>query len=57
MEQDVLRLDVPVDDALGVRVLERRRDIAGDAQRLIDRQWPSRASQAAQRLASMCGMT
>ena len=37
MEQDVLRLDVPMDHALRVRVLQGRGGVPGDADRLLDR--------------------
>ena len=38
LEQDVLRLDVPVDDSLPVRVRERRRDVLTDPERRSHRQ-------------------
>jgi len=37
VQQDVLRLDVAVDDAVRVRLAERVGDLARDAQRLVDR--------------------
>ena len=37
-EQDVLRLDVAVDDAALVRVLERFGRLAGDAERVVQRE-------------------
>ena len=37
-QQDVFRLDVAMDDAVLVRVLERVRRLAGDAKRVIQRQ-------------------
>ena len=40
VEQDVLRLDVAVDDALLVRILERLADRRHDDQRLLRRQLP-----------------
>ena len=38
MQQDVLGLDVAVDDAVAVRVVERRGDLGGDAHRVGHRQ-------------------
>ena len=39
-QQDVLGLDVPVDDALAVRVPERVGHLAGDLQGVVQRQLP-----------------
>ena len=36
LEQDVLRLDVAVDDAVGVGVAQRVGDLAGDLERVVD---------------------
>ena len=38
VKQDVLRLDVPMDHILGVRVVEGRGDLPGDAEGLVDRE-------------------
>src|SRR6478672_10229676 len=40
LEENVLRLDVAVDDAVAVRVVERARYFTGDAERVLDRQLP-----------------
>ena len=46
LEQDVLGLDVAMDDAVRVRVLERVGDLARDAHRVVDRELLSRARAA-----------
>ena len=51
VQQDVLGLDVAMDDALAVGVVEGVGDSRGDAHRLVDRSWVSRSSLLAQRLA------
>ena len=38
LEEDVLRLDVAVDDPMGMRVVEGVSDLAGGAHRVLDRQ-------------------
>ncbi len=50
-EEDVFRLDVAMDDAARVRVLERRGDLAGDAERFVDRESSLAAEPFAKRLA------
>ena len=40
LQQDVLRLDVAVDDALPVGVVERAGDLADDARCVLERQRP-----------------
>ena len=50
-QQDVLRLDVAVDDAVVVRVVERAGDLARDAQRVGHRQLPLAVEPVAQGLA------
>ena len=50
-EQQILRLDVAMHDALLVRVVERTRDLARDAQRLVDRELLVATEMVAQRLA------
>jgi hypothetical protein len=37
-DEDVLRLDVAVDDALRVRIVEREADVTGDLQGLVERE-------------------
>ena len=51
LQQDVLRLDVAMDHAVRVRVVERVGHFAGDAHRVVDRQLPfaRRAGRAASR--------
>jgi hypothetical protein len=51
VQQDVLRLDVAVDDAVRVRLAERVGDLARDAQRLVDRKLALAVELVAQRLA------
>ena len=46
-EQDVLRLDVAVDDPVLVGVVQRVGDLAGDAERLGERELAARAPAAA----------
>ena len=48
-EQDVLRLDVAVHDAVAVRVVERVGHLARDAERLVDRQLPLAVEPVAER--------
>ena len=43
MQENVLGLDVAVDDAVAVRVVERARDFGRDAHRVVDREAASRA--------------
>ena len=50
-EQHVVRLDVAMDDAALVRVRQRLRDVAQDADRLGDRQRARAREPRAQRLA------
>jgi hypothetical protein len=50
-EQDVLRLDVAVDDALRVRPLERAGQLLGDSQRVVHRQVHLAREARAERLA------
>ena len=40
LEQDVLGLDVAMDDAVRVGVAERVGDLAGDAERVVERELP-----------------
>jgi hypothetical protein len=49
VEQHVFRLDVAVDDALTMRVVQRGRDLAGDANRLVDRELPLSSEAIAER--------
>jgi hypothetical protein len=51
VEQDVLRLDVPVDDAAAVRVVERVGDLGGDPHRSLDAELRLPIQLAAERLA------
>ena len=51
MEEDVFRLDVAVDDAVAVRVVERVGDLGGDPQRVLDRELLLAIQPVAQRLA------
>ena len=51
LEQDVLRLDVAMDHAPLVRVVERVSHLARDSQRVLERQLPVVPQQIAQRLA------
>ena len=51
MEQDVLGLDVPVDHAVAVGVVERRGDVPGDAERVGDRELVLAAEPVAKALA------
>ena len=51
VQQDVLRLDVAVDHALQVRVMERGGDLPDDADRLVDRELPLAGEPLPQRLA------
>ena len=55
LDLDVARLEIAMDDALLVRGFERRRDLARDAQRLVERKSGRRArtlrEQLGQRLA------
>ena len=55
-EQDVLGLDVAMDDAVRVRVGECLGDLAGDAQRFVDRQLPSRDERSRSDSPSTSGM-
>ena len=57
LEQDVLRLDVAVDDALAVRVVERRGHLAREPERLVHRELPSRTSRARSDSPATYGMT
>src|SRR6185295_2042262 len=38
LDKDVLRLDVAVDDSVAMRMIERACDLAGDAQRFVERE-------------------
>ena len=38
LQQDVLRLDVPVDDPIAVGVAQRVGDLAGDPERVVERE-------------------
>ena len=51
VQQDVLGLDVAVHDAMPMRVLQRRRHLGGDADRVVDRQLLLAIEPRAQRLA------
>ena len=51
VQQDVLRLDVAVDHALGVGVMQRGGDLPDEAERLIDRELPLAGEPLAQRVA------
>src|SRR5262245_5018872 len=51
LEQDVLRLDVAVDNAVTVRVTQRVGDLARDRERFVDRQLTFAIETIAQRLA------
>ena len=51
VQQDVLGLDVAVDDAVAVRVVERGGDLAGDPDRVVDRELLLPVEPVAQRLA------
>ena len=44
IQQDVLRLEIPVDDLAGMGEVERARDFAGDPERFGQRQPLSRSS-------------
>src|SRR3954470_9551580 len=50
LEEDVLGLDVAVNDAVPVRVVERAGDLAGDSQRVVDRELPLAIQSRAKRL-------
>ena len=50
-EQDVLGLDVPVDHAVAVGVLQRLRRLARDPERVLDRELPLAPEPVAQALA------
>jgi hypothetical protein len=51
VQQDVLRLDVAVDHAVAVGVVERARDLGGDPHRIADRELLLAHEPVAQRLA------
>ena len=51
VQEDVLRLDVAVDDAVAVRIVERRGDLARDADRVVDGELLLAVEPVAQRLA------
>ena len=51
MKQDVLGLDVPMDDVMAVRVVERARDLPRDANGFVDRQMRLAFEPVAQRFA------
>src|SRR5688572_10008928 len=51
MQQNVLRLDVPVNDAVAVRILERVSHFAGDPQRVVYRELLLARDPVAERLA------
>ena len=51
VQQNVLRLDVAVDDAKRVCVRQRVRDLAGDRDRVLDRQLRLALQSSAERLA------
>ena len=55
-EQDVLGLDVAMDDAVPVRVVERERDLARDPERVVDGSWRSRVSRSRSDSPSTNGM-
>ena len=48
-EENVLRLHIPVDESVAVRVVERRPDFMRDAKRVIDRQLVLGAEPVAER--------
>jgi hypothetical protein len=50
-EEQVLGLDVAVDDAVAMRVLERLRRLAGDTERVLDRELPLPPEPVAERFA------
>src|SRR4029079_17667104 len=52
VEQDVLRLDVAMHDALSMRVVQRRRDLPGDAECLVEAELPLSIELGAQRFAA-----
>jgi hypothetical protein len=52
LEEDVLRLDVPMDDALVVGPVERAQDFDADADRRVNRQRPLARHAVAQRFAA-----
>jgi hypothetical protein len=51
LQEDVLRLDVAVDHALAVRVVERGRDLPGEPERFLHRKLPVAHEPGAERLA------
>ena len=57
VQQDVVGLDVAVDDALPVRVVERVGGLTRDPHRLVHRELRSRSSRARSDSPSMYGMT
>ena len=52
VEQDVLRLDVSMHDTLSMRVVERRRDLPRDVERLVEVKLPLAIELGAQRFAA-----